>query len=224
VTQADADRGTSRHFVFGYGSLLERWDDGRGAGDGGRESAGSGSGLARAIVTELKCFRRTWNVAMDNAQTIPGYKLYLDAATGERRDWFVTFLNVVPDERSTVNGVLFEVSREALEALDHRERNYTRIEVSGAIEEPVDGHVWVYAGTAAAVERFEFGIRTGRAVVCRDYYEGVVADFAAIGEEHRRRFVALTDRPPCPVADLRRVDLPKVIGRAGEIAPVVPGT
>ena len=56
---------TARQYVFGYGSLLER-----------RHEPAHG-------LSELTGFRRTWNVAMDNRQTIPGYKHYLDQAAFE---------------------------------------------------------------------------------------------------------------------------------------------
>jgi gamma-glutamylcyclotransferase (GGCT)/AIG2-like uncharacterized protein YtfP len=176
---------------------------------GGRD----GESLAAPLVCELNGYRRTWNVAMDNAQTIPGYKLYVDAATGARGDWFVTFLNVVRDERASVNGVLFEVTPRTLQALDQRERNYSRIEVSADLDQPVDGEVWVYAGAAAAVRRFELGHRTGRAVVPSEYRRQVAEDFAAVGPGHRERFIELTDPPPCPVVDLRRIDLPLAVPR-----------
>lgn len=195
----------NRQHVFGYGSLLERREGG--AWDG-----------SRTAVCELRGFRRTWNVAMDNAETIPGYKVYLDARTGERGDWLVTFLNVVADRRASVNGLLFEVDDGALKDLDRRERNYERVEVTGRLDRAVAGTVWTYAGRTAAVARFERGRRTGRALVSEEYLERVLADFAALGTEHRRRFLELTDDPPCPVVGLTRVDLPS--GAAGNrLAP-----
>ena len=145
---------------------------------------------------------------MDNRRTIPGYKYYVDAVTGERRDWFVTFLNVVPDSGSRVNGVLFAVTDEVLAELDGRERNYVRTGVSEAVSPSLDGEAWVYAGSAAAIGRFELGCRTGRAVVSRGYHDRVLDDFTALGPGARSRFEQLTDAPPCPVLDLRRVDVP----------------
>jgi hypothetical protein len=146
---------------------------------------------------------------MENARTIPGYKYYVDALTGDRPDWFVTFLNIVRDRGHRVNGVVFEVTRETLCQLDRRERNYERIDVSDDVSIPVDGPVWAYAGTRAAMTRFERGVRDRRAVISRPYHDGVLADFETIGPEARDRFIALTDPPPCPVVDLRRVDVPE---------------
>jgi hypothetical protein len=183
----------NRQYVFGYGSLLERGQPG-----------------ARPLVRDLKGYRRTWNVAMDNGQNIAGYKHYLDAATGERRRWFVTFLNVVRDPAARVSGVLFEVSDAALDELDRRERNYSRIEISGELSEPVDGDAWVYVGLEDAVRRFRFGQSTGRAVVSREYYEGVRKDFASLGPDALAGFDSLTDAIPCPILELRRIDHPRL--------------
>jgi cation transport regulator ChaC len=187
-----------RQYVFGYGSLLERRQP--------RDHADS-----EPTPAELRGYRRTWNVAMDNLRTIPGYKYYVDRATGERGGWFVTFLNVVADSHASVNGVLFVVTGDQLAELDERERNYNRIEISAQLSPPVDGETWVYAGADAAVCRFAVGRRTGRAVVSLDYYERVIGDFAALGPGAADRFKQLTDPPPCPVIDLRRVDVPPPI-------------
>jgi hypothetical protein len=154
---------------------------------------------------------------MDNQRTIPGYKYYVDAATGERGDWFVTFLNVVPDPASEVNGVLFAVTDELLSELDGRERNYERVEVSADLAPALDGRAWVYTGSAAAVQRFMLGERSHRAVISREYYQKVVDDFSGIGPPALTAFQQLTDPPPCPVLELRRVDVPG----PSDIAPSV---
>lgn len=179
-----------RQYVFGYGSLLE------------------GAHEPEAEPAELAGYRRTWNVAMDNAQTIPGYKYYVDPATGARPQRFVTFLNVVPESGAHVNGVLIPVTEARLGRLDERERNYDRVEISSRLSRAVNGRAWVYTGTEAAVRRFETGRRTGRAVVPLDYWRRVLEDFAAAGPEALQAFWRLTDAPSCPVIDLRRVDVP----------------
>jgi hypothetical protein len=183
--------------VFGYGSLLEH-----------RDAPGRADGLGRAAVAELAGYRRTWNVAMDNTRTIPGYKYYVDPATGERGSWFVSFLNIVPDPGARVNGVVFAVTPALLARLDARERNYERIDVSARVSPPSRGRVWAYAGAAAAVGRFELGLRSGRAVISRRYRDRVLADFGALGAHERRRFLELTDPAPCPLLDLQRVEVP----------------
>lgn len=182
--------------MFGYGSLLERWRQPE------AEADEITPGPAR-----LRGYRRTWNVAMDNTRTIPGYKYYVDRSNGDRPDWYVTFLNVVPDPAASVNGVVFPVSDSLLAELDRRERNYARVEVSAGLSPVVSGRAWVYTGSEAAVRRFEAGRLAGRAVICRDYYQRVLDDFSGLGAEAEEAFRQLTDPPPCPVVDLRRIDL-----------------
>lgn len=143
---------------------------------------------------------------MENARTVPGYKYYVDPTTGARPSWFVSFLNIVPDPAATVNGVLFEVTPELLGRLDTRERNYERIDVSTSLSVAVDGTAWAYAGSDAAVRRFHRGLRARRAVISRDYYEGVLDDFERAGPDALRDFIDLTDPAPCPIVDLKRVE------------------
>jgi cation transport regulator ChaC len=187
-------------YVFGYGSLLERWC----------RSNVAGHSVEGPWPATLRRYRRTWNVAMDNRRTIPGYKYYVDAATGKRGDWFVTFLNVVSDPDSEVNGVLFAATDELLAELDGRERNYERVDISAGLTPQLDGRAWVYTGSAAAVRRFTLGKRSDRTVISRGYYQRVVDDFSAIGPAALAAFEQLTDPPPCPVLDLRRVEIPDV--------------
>jgi hypothetical protein len=153
--------------VFGYGSL---------APDGGTPA-------------RLRGFRRAWNVAMDNRVTIPGYKYYVDEA-GERPDVYVTFLDLVPGKG--VDGFVLEVGD--LDALDAREQNYDRVDVTASVDADVEGQVWTYLGSAAGRGRFETGREEGSAVVVREYLETVIGVAA----------------PPAmlPVIDLTRVDLP----------------
>ena len=92
-------------YVFGYGSLLN-----------------PRSRAAQASACGLEGFRRTWDVAMDNTKTIPGYKYYVDAVSGDRPALFVTFVNLRPSPGEVVSGVAFPVDRERLAALDRRER------------------------------------------------------------------------------------------------------
>ena len=152
-------------FVFGYGSL---------ARDGG-------------MPAHLRGYRRAWNVAMDNQVTLPRYKYYLDAE-GRRPDVFVTFLNLVPGDG--VDGLVIEVG--SLDALDARERNYQRVDVTPLVEGAPGGPVWAYVGSKAGRGRFEAGHRKGRAVVARGYLETVRS---------------LARPPDLPVLDLTRVDL-----------------
>jgi hypothetical protein len=142
---------------------------------------------------------------MDNSQAIPGYKQYLDPATGVAPPCFVVFLNIVPDATSHVNGAVLAVSGDQLAELDRRERNYTRIEVTSCLGEAVAGTVWTYTGSPAAIARFHAGLRAGTAVISETYAQAVRQGFAALGDDAICEFQALTDPVPCPLVPLRRV-------------------
>src|SRR5918995_1014683 len=92
--------GMDRALVFGYGSLV---------------AAGEGR------PCRLAGHRRVWGVAMDNEQTLPGYKYFLDPVGG-RPAVHVAFLDVVSDGAAAVDGVVLEVPH--VSAWDARERNY----------------------------------------------------------------------------------------------------
>jgi hypothetical protein len=138
-------------FVFGYGSLpAER------------------SGMP----CRLRDHRCHWGVAMDNRETIPGYKVYVDPATGERPAVEVAYLSITPHEGEHVDGYAFPVTDEELVALDRRERNYVRCDVSELVDD-LGGRVWAYVGSAAGRRRLERGRRRGTAVISRGYLEKV---------------------------------------------------
>jgi gamma-glutamylcyclotransferase (GGCT)/AIG2-like uncharacterized protein YtfP len=139
---------------------------------------------------------------MDNTETIPGYKLYLDPE-GSRPDVCVAFLDVVQQAGAWVNGVCLAVDEEALAALDERERNYDRRRVT---VEPSPGPTWVFVGRVPGRERFARATASGRCVVARAYLETVERSFRSLGAWED--YVASTDesaRPP--VRELLRVDL-----------------
>jgi cation transport regulator ChaC len=142
-----------RHqFVFGYGSL---------------------SAEQTGVPCRLRDHRRHWGVAMDNREVIPGYKVYLDPDSGERPAVEVAYLSITPEPGASVEGLAFEVTDEELAALDRRERNYERQDVTNEIEPDLEGHVWAYVGSAAGRQRLAKGRRRGTAVIARGYLEKV---------------------------------------------------
>jgi dephospho-CoA kinase len=170
--------------VFGYGSLL----------------AG-----AAGIPCRLTGHRRAWDVAMDNAVDLPGYKYYVDPVTRERPAVMVTFLSISPDPARHVNGVALPVDAHELARLDARERNYGRADVRGLVSAPLGGPVWAFVGLAAARERYAVGQAAGRAVISRDYHDAVLAGFAALGPDAIAEFRRTTAAPAVPVVDLIRL-------------------
>jgi hypothetical protein len=119
----------------------------------------------------LRDHRRSWGVAMDNRRTIPGYKFYVDPETGERPEVYVAFLCIWHEPGASVEGVLLQVDDDGLAALDRRERNYDRHDVSPHVD--ADGRVWAYVASAAGRERCAAGRAAGRAVVSTEYLAGV---------------------------------------------------
>lgn len=186
---------TSREFVFGYGSLLRP-----------REMRGD------ATPGILRGFRRGWNVAMDNRRDLPGYKYYVDEATGERPEIYVTFLNIWEQEGATVNGLAFPVGPDTLDVLDDRERNYARQDVTEHVAADLDGRVWAYVGTADARERFETGRAAGTSVVSAAYERKVRQDFGTFGADWLELFDATTDERAVPLRRLRRIEIPAYSG------------
>jgi hypothetical protein len=176
-------------YVFGYGSLVT-----------------SASRLAT-----LRGHRRVWGVAMDNRVAVPGYKVY-ELPDGRRPPVAVAFLDLAPDPASPVNGALLPVDSVALAALDDRERQYRRIDVTAAIELPPDadgGPVWAYVGRDTGRRHVVRGRRgCGQVLIQRAYVERVEAGFAALGPDELARYRASTEPPPFPVAELARIDLP----------------
>src|SRR4051794_24828237 len=82
---------------------------------------------------KVRGLRRQWGVAMDNRVDLPGYKSFVRSGTGERHDGHVAFLDLVEEPAAVANGVLFEVQESELAALDERERNYSRVDVTSYV-------------------------------------------------------------------------------------------
>jgi hypothetical protein len=182
-------------YVFGYASLVA-------------EHPG-------CHVARLSGWRRCWGVAMDNTLDLPGYKSYRLRRGGSRPAVFVAFLDVEPDPAGAVTGVCVPVDARALRELDDRERNYERIDVTGALA-GARGRVWAYRGSDAGRARLRDGLARGRAVVGRDYLDGVLAGIAAIAP----REVAAVERAASglTVLDLDRIEVrPRRRWRIGRV-------
>jgi dephospho-CoA kinase len=176
-----------KNYIFGYASLV------------------AAPTVGRAV---LRDHRRVWGVAMDNAVELPGYKVYA-LPDGTRPALAVSFLDLEEAEGAEVDGVLLTVDAARLAALDARERQYERVDVTPLVEPTPDGPVWTYAGRRPGRARVAAG-RAGTAPIAiqRSYVELVEAAFAALGDDALVRYRASTEAPPFPVLDLTRIDLP----------------
>jgi gamma-glutamylcyclotransferase (GGCT)/AIG2-like uncharacterized protein YtfP len=174
-------------FVFAYGSL-----------------AADLRGSHRAM---LRGRRRGWGVAMDNRVDVPGYKHYRLRADGSRPAVFVAFLDLFEDDRAAAtHGVCVPVDDAQLPVVDHRERNYERIDVTRDVT-PARGTVWAYVGSSTGRRRLDLARADGLAVVSRDYLERTRAAFAALGSAALADFEATAAVGDLPVLDLERVEL-----------------
>jgi hypothetical protein len=186
-----------RLFLFAYGSLVAR-------------AAGLGRAPGpRGFLCDLPGHERWWGVAMDNRADLPGYKHYV-TRVGERPDVAVAFLDIRPRPGRSVNGACLPLDPADLAALDARERNYERVDVT-ALLPGAPGRVFAFAGSAAGRERLAEALRSGRAVRHAGYEREVAAAFAALGPGEARRMRAGTAPAPCPSAELERVDAPRTL-------------
>lgn len=174
-------------YVFGYGSLA--WD-----------------GRGRVHQAELRGTRRVWGVAMDNTEDVPGYKHYRCRRDGSRPEVCVAFLDLVPADGEAVNGIRLSVTSEGLAALDRRERNYRRVDVTDRLHPRPPGRTWAYVGRPESRARLRRARARSRAVVSREYREHVLRGFAALGRDALARFWRSTEPDGLPVLDLVRVD------------------
>lgn len=183
--------------MFGYGSLA--------ATGGPLPTRAVG---AHGFVADLVGARRAWGVAMDNRVDLPGYKYYTDTG-GRRPSVFVAFLDVElsEDQAATVNGVCLPADDALLAALDARERNYERIDVSHRVA-AAGARVWAYRGSEAGRARLRAGLDGGAAVIAGPYLRGVHAGFRALGAREHAVCRGSLEPGPIPVAELVRHDLP----------------
>lgn len=192
----------ARGFIFGYGSLVDR-----------RHL----NGLARktsefGYVATLRGFRRTWGVAMDNSQDIPGYKFY-EHHDGQRALGHVAFLDIEQYPNAGVNGVCLPVTPATANQLCTRERNYELIEVTKSVtpSAPAGCKVFAFVGRCDSRARASAARESGELLVQREYVDHVEAQFEGLGESEMSHYRASTESARAPglrVVRLRRVDIP----------------
>ena len=182
-----------RQFIFGYGSLV---------------ATHAGKAYAPHL-SRLTGFRRGWGVAMDNRRDIPGYKYYLEAESGRRPDVFVTFLDIMPKPSAQVNGLVIPVSVSELADMDRRERNYQRLNVTGAVHPPVEGMVWAYAGLDEARVRCDQGVSEGVGVICQRYEQMVRNGFASFSDDEACLYDESTEPTKLPRMILQPARIPE---------------
>jgi hypothetical protein len=157
------------------------------------------------VPGRLRGFRRLWGAAMNNWEAANDHKHFVDPETGERPRIRVAYLDIEPNERRAINGLAIPVDATRLAALDEREVNYERAEVTGAFEPPVGGRVFTYVGTKAARERCRQGLADGDCFVSRDYVGGVRTAFERLAPGAPAEFDRTTDPLPFFERDLELI-------------------
>lgn len=195
ASTARAATSLSRQWIFGYGSLAH-------AASLARFLARFGLELGAHRYEMLTSYRRAWSVAMDNSETLPGYKYYLDAATGERPPVFVAFANIEPAAGASVSGLMFEADQRMLDVFDARERNYHRTDVTLQMGAHVEGTVWSYIGSREAQERYRRGQARKALVIDKAYAQSIASAFA-----QARLPYAPAHPADVPLVELKRVDV-----------------
>ena len=178
-------------WVFGYASLVDR--------------SSLGGTLQRVVVPEdgwheatVHGWSRRWNYGVGH---IRGW--WDDG--GQEREVTIVAMGLVADG-GRANGVAVRVDADELARLDHRERHYDRVDVSGqiAVRGSVDGPVVTYVPKREAIERYETARDAGAAAVEQRYWDLVDGAFATLGEDRADEYRATTPAPDVPVRVLRR--------------------
>lgn len=169
--------------LFGYGSLLSVRSMERTLGRAYQRPF---------IPCELRRWRRTWDIAM------PNQVFYAETPTGLMYPENILYLNVCRDSHADLNGILFVVNTNELEAFDRREWIYDRENVTSDLCGVTlrGGDAYLYVGKPQYTLR---GVMNQtRAAVRRTYLEIVEAGLSELGDPFRLGYERSTD--PVPIS------------------------
>jgi cation transport regulator ChaC len=182
-------------WVFGYGSLVS--------------TVSFGHTLGRDLTpgvdffeAEIAGYGRRWNYGTDYRFTS------IDDRDPEPKRWTFVALGLVHADEESTNGVIAWVTDEELVALDARERNYDRVDVTGrarlgdeARTAARDATIVTYVPRSEPIARYEAAKQRRDAAITRRYWDLVDGAFADLGEGRRERYHATTPAPDIPVID-----------------------
>lgn len=181
---------TAGAWVFGYGSLASPTSLAR--------TIGRTVDLATEVTTaHLHGYGRRWNygsLQLRGSWHHDGRRVV---------DGLVVSLGLAEAAADGCNGVVVHVSDDELAALDWRERDYERTDVSDRIEtdRAIAGPVVTYVPRRSAVERYEQARDDFRAGIRRSYWDLVRGAFADLGDHHLAVYEQ-TPPPDVPVVDI----------------------
>lgn len=183
-------------WVFGYGSLVSPASLARTIG----RLTKPGTGFHPAT---LAGYGRRWNYGVGH---VTGSWTAVDGR--EISDGTIVALGLVESVDEKVNGAIASLTADELADLDHRERNYDRVDVSHLIDDIDDVDleglpVFAYVPRASAVERYEAARDAGTGAVRQTYWDLVDDAFGVLGAGERDRYHESTPAPDVPVVDMR---------------------
>lgn len=181
----------SSTWLFGYGSLVSPASLAATIG----RTVEPGDGFR---VAHLAGYGRRWNYG---SKVMRGHWTHDDA---EVRHGLVVSLGLVEASDEACNGVIFQVTADELVALDWRERDYDRVDVTDLTTVDggaVDARINVYVPRLSSIERYEAARDAGRAGIRLSYWNLVRDAFATLGDDHSEWY-ARTPAPDVPVVDI----------------------
>ena len=185
--------------MFGYGSLVS--------------PVSFGHTLGRALTpgvdffeAEVSDYGRRWNYGV---MSRVGRS---DEPDGSIREWTVVALGVVPASGESVNGVVGWVTDDELVALDRREQNYDRVDITDMArvhgEHRASGPMVTYVPREAPQRWYQAARDRGDAAIEQRYWDLVDGAFTALGDDRRERYLATTPPPDIPVVAMRADSVP----------------
>ncbi len=161
-------------------------------------------------LSELKGYKRVWNVAKNNKYVIGIRKIYRDNKTGDWFDGSPVFLNIVPSDdcNTPVNGIIVEVDDNDLDWFDLREEHYYRVNVTDLIVNPPENAViYAYVGTDDDIAFYEQEKDLERAKIPNMYIKMVEEGFKSFGEEEFNKYIESTTPAEVGSTDIEMVIL-----------------
>lgn len=177
-------------WVFGYGSLVS--------------TTSIATTIGRPVprhdtaIAHLAGYGRRWNYGSMHLRGDWRHE-GVDIVQG-----LVVSLGLAVADDESCNGLAVRVTADELAALDWRERDYQRTDITDAIEfegGATRSRVVTYVPRATAVERYEQARDAGRAGVRQSYWDLVHSAFDDLGGDHLDRYLA-TPPPDVPVVEM----------------------
>lgn len=179
--------------IFGYGSLLLR--------ESMEATLGQRYDETRYIC-ELQGWRRSWDVFM------PNEVFYEPGPVNDFVPANIIYLNIKPSADCSVNGLLYRLEENQIEAFDKREWIYDRVDITSRIRGVTveGGEAYIYTSKPEWLMNPAHTCRQ-RAALRRTYVEMIERGVSLLGAAFRDQFELSTDPVPNHLvfSDVRRL-------------------